>query len=339
MKERTPFLSRPHWSTILLALLSILFVLVPAAHAATLSSGPYKTSLSGQMPSPGKSIQDPAWVAFKLAGKVHRSGPTSNVPCCASSAPAAFTLDTSVADKIIEPPAFGPNRSNAVDANGQPYTDGYLAFMCAPGSTTVSLDYWSNVNTRAVGGYNYSDPHLGSRTIFWNDTNERSYMMYIAQKVNPPSYSARGELPGELTYFSYPTAGTSNADLLDALNWEASNHNSATWANFFYTNIPAGLSLSVLQSDIVSDIWSSGVPPIAIVNDSDLPSWSTNPNARTVHAIAIVGYDNNAKTFTYVETCGHDSCNTVQSGVFIIGQQQLLTAINTASGGQGELIW
>ena len=80
-------------------------------------------------------------------------------------------------------------------------------------------------------------------------------------------------------------------------------------------------------------------PVIAITNTAYLPSWGVGG---IIHAIAIIGYNNNAQTYTYVETCGgpcqSGTCGSKGQGVYTISQSALYNAIENANG-NGAIVW
>lgn len=261
--------------------------------------------------------QDPAWLSLKLAYKIGRPGATP-VPYTSS----AYALNYNPAQSVFEPPYTGS------DAAGHSYTDEYMWNLCGPGATTATLGYWSNPNLN-IGGHTYTDPHTST---YWNNSNYRSYIMYIATQTDPPYYTS----PGEETYQTYPSAYASFDDVRDALNWEASGHSSG-WFNYFYTVVGASsLTLSNLQSDVQNDILNAQVPLIVSVNDGYLPDWPSG--SHTSHFVTIIGYNNTADFFTYAETCGSVSCGTQGTGIWTVNQQQLFNGIENDNG-NGGIIW
>ncbi len=317
-------------SALLLTLVASAFVHPSAAAAKAADGAKLQPLAHGQLFTGGKSHlkQDATWVKLKLTFKagVHGS------KMVASAYPAADLLNTTYVKNISEPPYTG------TDAAGNGYTDEYIWNFCGPGASTVSIDFWTNVNNRAIGGHYYSDPHA---TTYWNDTNDRAYIMYMATQVWPPSYSSGGQV----TYLSYPNAYTTFNDLRDAMNWEASNHNTSTWSTYFYISVGASsMSASTMRSYIMSDVAWAGHPPVVSVNDDYLPEWH---QIHTSHFISIIGYDNNAGTYTYVETCGNTSCRTTcnqstcnadGTGIYTISQQQLYNAVENDNG-NGGIVW
>lgn len=306
-------------------LFAVLFAAPYAFAASSPWAGPGEKLTPGQLNQANKAhtTQNPAWVKQKEAYQIARPGYSKAL---VAAVPASQTLSTSYSDQIWEPPTVG------TDAAGHSYTDYYMGNMCGPGATTVALDYWNNVNTRAVGGHSYSDPHA---TTYWNDSHERAYMMYIATQVYPPYYTSAGEM----SYGTYSSADSANLDVTDALNWEASNHNSSSWFNYFYLLVnPSGLTLSTLKNNVASDIANYGVPPVVSINDAYLPDWNNSAYRGGSHDVAVIGYNNTAGTFTYAETCTAGVCGTLGTGHYTISQQQLLNGIENDNG-NGALIW
>ena len=127
-------------------------------------------------------------------------------------------------------------------------------------------------------------------------------------------------------------------DVRDALNWEASGRNTSTWSNYFYLAVtPGNLSASQLHTYVKSDLYNSQVPLIVSVNENVLPDWSGSSGS---HLIAITGYDDNAGTYTYSETCDRTgvACNTQVVGHYNIGQQLLYSGIQNDNG-NGGIVW
>lgn len=303
------------------------------AHTTRQASG---TSIGSGSPlaTTGKAHAYPidvaAITAAKLSGKIHanprHSGGVSPMANHTGTPPAYYYLDTSYADWILEPPSSGK------DAKGYSYVDGLFGLFCGPGAATVSLDYWSNVNTRAVGLHAYSTPNT---TTWWGDSNpgglkDTAYLMYLATQVKPPSYVS----PGMMTWAGNNTT-TYLQDLVDAMNWESSNHSSTWQSNPFYL-IVSNPSLSQIQTDVAKDIYNNGIPPVVLVNDAYLPDWANSPYKGHGHYVSIIGYNNSAGTFTYEETCGPATCGTSAYGQHTISQQQLLNGITSYGG---ALVW
>lgn len=147
----------------------------------------------------------------------------------------------------------------------------------------------------------------------------------------------------------YPSNGVTQYDVVDALNWEASGENVNGWQNYFYTiqwDDP-GVTAAMLNSDIVSDIGSNGVPVQAEVNLQLLKNGTGQ--GLTKHQIAIIGYDNNAGTYTYVDTCAYTThCNSSSTNqtynpvngdnrVFTVPQAQMWLAITNITPNKSPL--
>lgn len=249
----------------------------------------------------------------------------TGVPAAAAGPPAARTLDTRVAAQVLEPDGDG------VDSANTRYSDHYMWNMCGPGATTVAVSYWKDVLHN--GKKAFHDPHANTT---WDDGHARSFMLYLATQVGVPGWPS----PGEMSYYTYPNAGTATSDVRDVLNWEASGHNTSTWRGFYYGIADAGaLNASTLNQHILSDVGKDGRPVVAALDAYYLPEWAGRYH--TSHLITVIGYDNSKHTYTYVETCGKD-CHTSRSGVLTMSQDQLLTAItqdlaqNKVTGG---LVW
>jgi hypothetical protein len=156
--------------------------------------------------------------------------------------------------------------------------------------------------------------------------------MYIAEQVLVPGWTT----PGEVTFQTYHSAYTATGDIVNTLNWEASLHGS-NWQGYFFGQVPAAnLTQAILNNAIMSDLYYSNSPVIAITNTGYLPSWN---KSGIIHAIAIIGYNNTNQTYTYVDTCGGPSgCGSLGQGVYSISQSALYNAIQNANG-NGAIVW
>ncbi len=250
-------------------------------------------------------------------GKV---GWTSGAYLEIAKAPSAKTLPTNVVSQIIEPLGSG------VDSAGDSYSDKNYWNFCAPGAVTAALSSWSdNATTWAAG--KFEEPYGPYRiTTYWDDTHSRAYLMHIAEQVSPPTFSTAG-LP---SFSAYPTTGSATSDIRDVLNWEASSHASA-WSAFFYEEISASASATTLHTDVARDITGNHAV-VVTVDTTYLPNWSRGLG----HAIAIVGYDDSAGTYAYVDTCGK-ACNgasqATNGGVWHVSQSKMHTAIAAFGSG------
>lgn len=230
--------------------------------------------------------------------------------------PAAHTLDSSIVAKMVEPTGSGH------DDKGTYYSDRNYWNFCGPGSVTAALSYFTTHATTWPSGY-FEEPYgpHTSRTYWTSSDRSRAYLMYIALQVKPPNFTSAGLAD----FHEYPSSGTGIGDTRDVLNWEASGH-SGSYQTFFYEHVPAsGLAASTLHHDVARDIYG-GHAVVATVDTIDLPNW----NHSVGHSIAIIGYDDNAGTYAYVDTCGqacNGSPNATTGGVWHIAQSRMYKAI------------
>jgi hypothetical protein len=282
----------------------------------------------------GKSriVQQPEWVSAKAARRVRSNAAGTIVldaPATALALPAAKRLVTTDTQMIVEPPGSG------VDGRGASFVDANYWNFCAPGWATVAAYYFGTSRVTARAAAYYVEPYGPYRARTWwasadsvsgYATKGRSYLMYIAEQVFPPGWAT----PGLAEFSYYPTLGATLEDTRDAINWEISGH-TAGWATFFYAVQPtrgSRWSEAQLHADVTWDIAYGNVPVVAAVNTAYLPNWSRALG----HTIAIVGYDDAAKTYAYVDTCGK-ACNNGagnrNGGVYTIGQHALYLAISS----------
>ena len=315
-----------------------------SAPASVHGEGAGTTRASGGAAPPGvapRSVvaQDPAWLAAKAAHRL-RLTPDGAVPVAAEApvpvVPIARRLATSDTGLIVEPPGSGR------DDRSVSYVDANYWNFCAPGAATVAAYYFgaSRVTARPAafyveptGPYRLRTYWASADTVSGYATKGRSYLMYMAEQVAVPTWI----VPGIDIFTSYPSPGATNPDTRDALNWEISGH-AAGWANWYYVVQPTSgtrWSEAQLHADIAWDIGNDGRAVVAAANTAYLPNW----NRSLGHAIAIVGYDDTAKTYTYLDTCGracNGSPNSRNGGIYTVGQHALYLAI--ASWGTGY-IW
>jgi hypothetical protein len=256
-------------------------------------------------------------------------GWSSGLYLAVASPPVAHMLDTSVVAKIVEPPGDGH------DDHGTYYSDQNYWNFCSPGAVTAALSYFTSNVTAYPAGYVHEPYGPHESTTYWASSDSvdgyatvgRAYLMHIALAVKPPNFTSAG-LP---SFGTYPTHGSSLHDSRDVLNWEASGH-SSSWSTFFYQDVSAsGLSSATLHHDITRDIWG-GHAVFADVNTAYLPNWSRGLG----HSIAIVGYDDTAGTYTYVDTCGHrcnGSSQSTNGGVWHVSQSRMYSAILALGAG------
>ncbi len=308
-------------------------------------------STGGIVADPSAYHPDPTFLALKNAHRLLRM-PDGSVTVLsadavapASSYPSSSTLDTSWAIHVLEP--LGGTK--IADDAGQLYTDWDYWNFCSAGGATIAMQYWSALpSTFAAGKYlepngpvrNTQNPPAGLCPLPFTGTtwhtsdsyNGRSYLMYMAMAVNPSGWQSLGWQPGVVNFSSYwPDDMGTMSKLVDALNWESSGHNSNYsgyfWANLFYSS-PS--QAATFNADIVYDISAERVPVLAALRTGGLPNWSTS----YPHTVSIVGYDNNAGTYSYVDTCGISCGASTNNGkVWTTSQANLFNAIAALPGG------
>ena len=259
----------------------------------------------------------------------HAIGWSSGLYLELGTPPAAHLLDTSVVAHVVEPPGSGD------DDRGVYYSDRNYWNFCAPGAVTAALSFF-NAHTTSWPAGTFREPygpHAGAS--YWSSSDSasgyhavgRAYLMHIAMQVQPPNFTT----PGLASFHTYPTTGATLGDSRDVLNWEASGH-ASTWKSFFYQVVPAsGLSSATLHHDITRDIFG-GHAVLATVDTAYLPNWSRSLG----HSILIIGYDDNAGTYAYIDTCGarcNGSAQATNGGVWHVAQGRLHTAIVALGAG------
>ncbi len=288
----------------------------------------------------GKSTlaQDPTWVAAKAAHRVRRTAAGSLVVAPDAPVPALpivkrlVTTDTQL---VVEPPGSG------IDDRGVRFIDANYWNFCAPGGATVAAYYFGSWRVTSRAAAYYVEPYGPKRVrTYWASadsvsgyaTKGRSFLMYMAEWVFPPGWAT----PGLDEFSYYPTLGATLADTRDAINWEISGH-SAGWATWYYAVQPTDgsrWSEARLHADVAWDVGYDNVPVVAAVNTAYLPNWSRSVG----HSIAIIGYDDIAKTYSYLDTCGracNGSAGNRNGGVYTVSQRALYLAI--AAWGTGYL--
>jgi hypothetical protein len=316
--------------------------------------------------------QDAKWLAAKNAfrvrsgikpGKVKGQATSSYIEAegnsfaALASTPSAKTLSLdSYAWGTWEPSnGYYPNQgagTSSTDDAGTTYYNHNFFNMCGPGAADIALDFWPAPPNLA---YNYAeDPsynaYTGSRHItYWNGYKMRGYMTRLAWDILPPTWPNYGMMDTA----HYPSYGVTHYSMAEALNWKASGHNSNRWQSYFYViawwdqnNNPA-----IFHNHVVSDIANSNVPVVAGVNATLLPNW-TGQTGMVKHYITVVGYDDNAGTYAYTDTCAKSTnCNGLGSNfdgqVKYVSQSVMWNAITSvpvnrdpgSSGGDGGWIW
>jgi len=330
-------------------------------------------------PAPRRPVpaQSAEWLRLKAAGRVALIdgqvvvlGAAANPlldPASGLAVPAARTLDTAYALWIIEPLGYG------YDAKGNRYSNLNYWNLCEAGATTAALYYWQGLTGRpdvtGTAGY-FLDPYAaegaswpapagptvarsssGARIgTYWSGSDNlngytahaRGYIMYIGMAMQPPGWQSAGQA----VYADakgkplYPTIGAPRTNIQVALNWEASGHAAAGWAEFWYASVMrfAPTADRDLRMAVTLDVGRDGVPVVVELDTHGLPNWqagAATPHIR--HAVTIVGYDNAATppTYTYIDTCGR-ACNNRggnQNGqVHVIAQSQMVLAMQDTVG-------
>lgn len=321
-----------HWE---LTVLFVVAALLLQPGQPTVAAGPLLPG--GVRPndqSKSKLVQNPAFIARKIAWteRVSRTAPRDPV------------LNSSVTGLVIEPEG-GPDLDDATPTRNS-YSDAHYWNFCTAGAVAATLFYWVGTNVTSWPAQNFTEPaYVGPAfqvTTYWasSDTDGnapnystvgRAYLMYIAEQVQPPSYPT----PGEVTFSGWSATGTLN-DMRDALNWEASLH-AANWSTFFYVvRTASALTQANLHDAVAADVFSATVPVIAITQTSALPGWN-NPNV--IHAIAIIGYDDVANTYTYIDTCGARCGSGVNGGIHTVNQATLFNGIQAAAASGSGIVW
>lgn len=220
--------------------------------------------------------------------------------------------------------------------------DFYL--LCGPGASDVVLDFWPSPPNLLINSA-ASDPSYNNATGFthntyWNGLRMRGYMTYLAWQTQAPDWPT----PGMMDTSVYPSNGVTEYDVVEGLNWEASGKNVNGWHDYFYTIrwwSDPGVTSATLNSDVTSDIGGGSVPVQAEVNLQLLPNGTGIGS--TYHQIAIIGYDNTAHTYTYVDTCAFTTAcngaagNNHTSRVFTVSQAQMWNAITSVQVNKSPL--
>jgi hypothetical protein len=311
------------------------------------------------------SQQDPAFLALKDAGRIGRRAdgsfgvlaplPVSLAPGLTTSGSLPFNLGH--ARKLTNAPSarlpidwtgrvWEPKGSGGVDDRGHAYTDPNYWNFCAPGAAVVAMYYFANSYPLAtgIGARTYTEPRNNGHqaTTYWTATDRsskgRGALMWMAEYVKPPVGYA-WPLRGMVNWSTpYPPSTPVNR-LRDALNWEASGR---TRVDYFYVQAKAStLTRAMLQIDIRSDVGVARVPVIATVRTGNgtvsLPAW--RKTAGVNHSIAIVGYDNIASTYTFVDTCGPGCNNTGRAaGVYTVSQATMWALLRAETDNDG-ILW
>ncbi|HEY8323351.1 MAG: hypothetical protein ACHQ1E_00880 [Ktedonobacterales bacterium] len=266
----------------------------------------------------------------------------------------------------------GPGTTNNFPGGGSyddlynSYNDQYYFTLCGPGAADVTLFDWPWPPNDANYSYVFDSMIPSLPNSSWNGTDvdgttrTRGYMVHLAFQIQPPTWSRAGMLP-QTAYQTGYNGGATLQTVQDALNWEASGENSSNWSSYFYTTVwnssyynsnpriyPANL-YNALHSDVVTDISVSHVPVIVEIDASNqyLPNWPNNGSTLVKHFVAIVGYDDNQGTYTYIDTCKQfTNCNGAgqdQPDLHVATQSQLEQGValigTNMSQGDGGWVW
>jgi hypothetical protein len=293
--------------------------------------------------------QDPSLLQAKSEGRVVVDAQGRVVILSAAPAPpihaAARSLDTTWSGLIQEPPRTGH------DDNGVSYTDLNYLLFCGAGTGAVVLYYWpastAAVTTKAGS---FAEPvNLGTghyANTYWKaeggDGYGRGMILYLAEVEWPAPDGGLSwwSKPGLMNWSAHPPS-TDVANLIDAINWEASGRSRL---NYFYVAVPAAqLTAAALLDHVHADI-SMGVPVVVAARTSDgkssLPYWSVKARGSAVnHFVTVVGYDDTAGTYAVMDTCGV-TCNdqNARGGVRSISQASLFALIRAESDNDG-IMW
>jgi len=162
--------------------------------------------------------------------------------------------------------------------------------------------------------------------------------MYAAEVVLPPSFSRAGVDD----FSTYRTAGASNPDVRDVLNWEWIGEDKTFWgdsAYMFWAVHTTGSQASLLDN-VKNDVYWYNVPVFMDVltyyssggTTYRLPNWSK----QVEHAIAIIGWNDTTQKFTYIDTCSRD-CNSSSGnnngGTYTVSYSTMFTLLSKAGNG------
>jgi hypothetical protein len=319
-----------------------------AAATATATARPTARQTARPTPKDRPFAVDPALVLAKnegrvtvdAAGLVEISSVALQPPAYATAA----SLPTAWSGLIQEPPTSGK------DDKGAAFVDYNYKLLCGPGTAAVVLFYFpashAAVTTRStvfrepvdLGRYRYAATYWKAQDAGGNGRGMIAYLAAVEWPA-PDKGLSWWSRPGIIRWATHPATYVEN--LVDALNWEASGR---TRLNYFYVSVPASsLTASALLDHVHTDI-GMGLPVAVATRTSDgihsLPAWRLKSRRSAGnHFITIVGYDDNAGTYTVIDTCGL-TCNdrNVRGGVETMTQQAVYALIEAESDNDG-IIW
>jgi hypothetical protein len=290
-------------------------------------------------------VQDPAWLAMKTAGRLHRAADGSLVASPAGAVstaayPSYFNLDATTSQKLVEPEGAG------YDDLHRSFSDANYWNFCSAGAAAAAISYFRSANVTSWPAGTFTEPSYSPFKVstYWKsqdsgsstDTGNgyatvgRAYTMYLAEQVRPPSYAS----PGLVNFTFYPNHGGSITDQRDAINWEASGH-SAYWQNYFYAwRSTSGLSTAAFKLAVQTTLFDGRAPLVLAVNtyldaSRRLPNW----NRSVAHSITLIGYNDTTGTYRYLDTCGQRCGSTSNGGTHDVSQSVLFTLLTTLGYG------
>ena len=304
------------WHVIVFAAFIALSTSPVLATGSAAAGLPDCSSYSGVLPvrcGPPLPAADPAWVTAKNEHRTAWQGGNLVITSTPEVSPrtlTAVTLPTTVTGSFLEMRASGYDEASTPVA----YTDDYFNDYCGPGAAAVTLQYWhdrvgttTNPSTAAAGSF---ATHWTPSTLYWRpDGHARSYINYLAVVV-------RG---GMMTFSTYPKAGSSVSAQLADLNYEASGHTQTGWPFLYRGTYTDSVQF---HADVTDDI-NLGYPVIAFVKTADLTNWHWAAD----HSLAVIGYNDINRTYTYIDTATVDAGMNSNGGVFSMDQTAFFKAV------------
>jgi len=266
-----------------------------------------------------------------------------------------------------------PNDRDDTSPTRQPYADKNFWNLCGPGAGTVAAYYAGAGNSdndyplKMTGTFQERwGPH--QEPTYWNasdldyrygyQTYGRAFILYMADAVRPLNPTSANftrtfytlvngvrtkvtqNMGGIMDYTAYPATTMTIGALKDAMNWEMSDHNGGgPWPGYFWDHVTS-FNQTLLHNDVVNDIVNNGVPVIVTLDAQALiynsstgqGNWAA-PGQVIGHAITIIGYDDVAGIYQYVDTCGAQCSGRVNGGVHTLSQTAMYNAVHSYGGG------